>query len=210
MPTRPAFIVGLTGGIASGKSTVGRLFSSLGVIVVDADAVAREVVEPGGPALEAITARFGSDVLDAEGRLDRAGMRRRIFADSKARADLEAILHPRIRERMDAQLDAARSPYAIAMIPLLLETAQEDRFHRILVVDTPRDTQIHRARARDGSTLETLEGILEAQVDRNTRLRRADDVIHNDADMEHLRAQVQRLHERYLAEAVRLRADHHQ
>lgn len=210
MSQSPAFVVGLTGGIASGKSTVARLFAALGVPVVDADEVAREVVEPGRPALAAIRERFGEGVLDAQGRLDRPGMRRRIFADASARADLESILHPRIRERMDRRLAEADAPYAIAMIPLLLETGQAQRFACVLVVDAPRDAQISRARSRDGSSQDTLEGILAAQMDRDTRLARADDVIHNDGDVEELRTQVQRLHERYLAKAARLRADHHQ
>jgi len=205
----PALVVGLTGGIASGKSTVARLFESLGVPVVDADAIAREVVEPGSPALEAVRERFGDGVLDAAGRLDRAALRRRVFRDGAAREALEAILHPRIRERMDQRLARIAAPYAIAMIPLLLETGQQGRFDRILVVDTPREEQIRRAQARDGSAREVIEGILDAQADRDTRLRKADDVIHNDGTPQALRAQVEHLHRSYLARAARLRADPH-
>ena len=210
MAPSPAFVVGLTGGLASGKSSVARLFAALGVPVVDADEVAREVVEPGRPALAAIRKRFGDEVLDAQGRLDRAGMRRRVFADASARAELEAIVHPHIRESMDRRLAAADGPYAIAMIPLLLETGQAERFDCVLVVDTSRETQISRARTRDGSSQRTLEGILAAQMDRDARLARADDVIHNDGDIDELRAQVERLHARYLAKAARLRAGRHQ
>ncbi len=206
----PSLIVGLTGGIASGKSTVARLFEHLGVPVVDADAVAREVVEPGQPALQAIRARFGDEVFDSGGRLDRARMRRRVFADARARADLEAILHPRIREIMEQRLRDAPAPYAIAMIPLLLETEGAARVDRVLVVDLPRETQIRRAQARDGSPRETLEGILAAQLDRDSRLARADDVIENDGPPEALRPQVESLHERYSALATRLRADRQQ
>lgn len=209
MSDAPALVVGLTGGIASGKSTVARLFESLGVPVVDADAIAREVVEPGSPALEAVRERFGDGVLDAAGRLDRAALRRRVFRDGAAREALEAILHPRIRERMDQRLARIAAPYAIAMIPLLLETGQQGRFDRILVVDTPREEQIRRAQARDGSAREVIEGILDAQADRDTRLRKADDVIHNDGTPQALRAQVEHLHRSYLARAARLRADPH-
>ncbi len=200
-------IVGLTGGIASGKSTAARLFQRLGVPVVDADQIARDVVEPGEPALEAIRERFGDGVLDARGALDRARLRECVFADPAARADLEDILHPRIREVMDARLAALDTPYAIAMIPLLLETGRAARVDRVLVVDLPREAQVARARARDGSTRETVEGILDAQVDRDTRLARADDVIVNDGPPEALRPQVERMHERYLELAARLRPD---
>ena len=200
---RPALVVGLTGGIASGKSTVGRLFEAHGVVVVDADQLAREVVAPGSDGLAAVCARFGEDVLDADGALDRSRMRERVFSDPRARADLEAIIHPRVRAAMDERLAEARSAYAMAMIPLLLETGQQQRFDRILVVDVPRDLQIARVQARDGSTLQVVEGILAAQVDRDHRLSVADDVISNDADLASLEAAVARLHERYLALATR-------
>jgi dephospho-CoA kinase len=137
-------------------------------------------------------------------------MRRLVFADEAARSGLEAILHPLIRERMEQRLAQADAIYAIAMIPLLLETGQAKRFHRVLVVDAPREAQIRRARTRDGSSQDTLEGILAAQMDRDTRLARADDIIHNDGGIDDLKAQVEHLHERYLAEAARLRADRHQ
>ena len=203
---RPVLVVGLTGGIASGKSTVARLFQALGVPVIDADQAAREVVAPGSPALAAIRERFGEDVLAADGTLDRARMRRQVFADPGARADLEAIVHPAVREHMDAELEALDCEYAISMVPLLLEAGQADRVDRILVVDAPPEQQIARARSRDGSSRETLEGILAAQASRDERLARADDVISNDGAPEALAPQVERLHEHYRALAARLRA----
>lgn len=202
----PALIVGLTGGIASGKSSVARLFEALGVPVVDADAIAREVVAAGTPGLDAIRARFGERVIAADGELDRAGLRARVFADAAARRDLEAILHPRIRHIMDERLRAACAPYAIAMIPLLLETGQQERFDRVLVVDVSQATQLQRAHARDGTSHQTLQGILAAQLDRDSRLAQADDVIDNEGDPQALAAQVARLHETYLALAACLRA----
>ena len=204
-----SLVIGLTGGIASGKSTVARLFQTLGAPVVDADRVARDVVAPGTPGLAAVRERFGESVIDSEGALDRARLRERVFADASARADLEAILHPRIRQRMDAILDAMDAPYAIAMIPLLLEADQHTRVDRVLVVDAPAELQIARARARDGSPLATLEAILAAQTDRASRLDSADDVIRNDAGPEALEPQVRKLHRDYLALAARLRARSH-
>lgn len=202
----PSLIVGLTGGIASGKSTVAHLFEQRGVPVVDADAVAREVVAPGTPALQAIRARFGERIIGADGALDRARLRAEVFADRHAREDLEAILHPRIRRVMAQRLRAACAPYAIAMIPLLLETGQQDRYQRVLVVDVSRETQLRRASERDDTSRETLQGILDAQLDRDRRLALADDVIDNDSDPQHLPAQVDRLHQAYLDLAARLRA----
>jgi len=203
----PSLIVGLTGGIASGKSTVARLFQDLGIPVVDADAVAREVVAPGTAALDAIRKRFGEQMIGDDGQLDRAGLRAQVFADATARRDLESILHPSIRRIMERRLRAARAPYAIAMVPLLLETGQQDRYGRVLVVDVSRETQLQRAGARDGTCRETLEGILAAQLERERRLALADDVIDNEGGPRELRAQVERLHSFYLAQAARLRAD---
>ena len=205
----PALIVGLTGGIASGKSTVARLFRCLGVPVVDADEAAREAVAPGSAGLAAVRARFGDGVLAEDGSLDRAGMRRLVFADPEARRDLEAIVHPEVRRIMSARLAAEEAPYAISMVPLLLETGQERSVDRVLVVDLAPEEQLARASERDGGSREVLEGVLRAQVDRETRLRRADDVIHNDGPPAALRAQVEALHRRYLGLAGRLRADPH-
>jgi len=207
---RPALVVGLTGGIASGKSTVARLFQALGVPVIDADQAARDAVAPGSEGLAAIRERFGDEMLGPDGTLDRTRMRRCVFADDAARHALEAIVHPEVRRLMDRRLAAADAPYAISMVPLLLETGQADRVDRVLVVDTPPAKQIARARARDGSSLEVIEGILRAQASRDARLARADDVIHNDDSPAGLESQVERLHRRYLDLAARLRADPHQ
>ena len=177
--------VGLTGGIASGKSRVAELFSARGVPVVDADVLAREVVAPGSDGLDAVVAAFGAEVLDHDGALNRARLRQHIFADDAARKRLEAILHPRIRERMDRALAAhaeAGHPWALAVIPLLVETGQQGRFDRILVVDASEATQIARLAARDGATEGDARAILARQARRAERLRHADDVIANDAD----------------------------
>ncbi len=198
--------IGLTGGLASGKSTVGRLFENLGVPVLDADKVARDIVAPNSPCLQAVVGHFGSGILDESGALDRARLRELVFSKEHKRRELEAILHPRIREEMDNQLLALDTPYAISMIPLLFETDQANRFERVLVVDSLPATQLARAQARDGSTLETIQGILDAQVSRDARLAQADDVISNDSNAQDLRSQVELLHERYLALAARLRA----
>ncbi len=191
-------VIGLTGGIGSGKSTAADLFAARGVPVIDADAVARELVEPGMPALTEIESRFGHSVITAEGRLDRAELGRQVFADSSARSDLEAILHPRIRERMQAQLRKLDAPYCLLVIPLLVETGQRDLVQRVLVVDAPEATQRQRIAQRDARSSAQLDHILAAQADRQTRLSAADDVIHNDGDLAGLEAQVEALHQKYL------------
>lgn len=177
--------VGLTGGIASGKSLVADAFARLGVPVVDADVLAREVVAPGSDGLAAVVDAFGPEVLDADGRLDRRQLRARIFADDAARTRLEQILHPRIRTAMDARLDAheqAGAEWALAVIPLLVETGQQARFDRILVVDAPTSVQLARLQARDGASEAEARAILDRQVGREERLRHAHDVIVNDGD----------------------------
>jgi len=207
---KPALVIGLTGGIASGKSTVARLFQALGVPVIDADAAAREAVAPGSAGLAAVRAHFGDDVIGADGTLDRARMRQRVFADEAARRALEAIVHPAVRRIMDARLAAADAPYAIYMVPLLLESGQADRVDRVLVVDVAPARQIERAEARDGSSREVIDGIMRAQASRDTRLAGADDVIHNEDSLAALRPQVERLHRHYLDLAAGLRLDPHQ
>lgn len=195
--------VGLTGGIASGKSLVAEEFAALGVPVVDTDVIAREVVEPGTEGLAAVVEAFGDDVLDADGNLDRARLRRLVFSDDAARRHLEAILHPRIRAIMDARLDAcaeAGAAWALAVVPLLVETGQQDRFDRILVVDVPEDTQVTRVMARDGSSEADARAILARQAGRDERLRHADDVLLNDDAPEPraaLRARIAGLDRRY-------------
>jgi dephospho-CoA kinase len=194
-----AYRVGLTGGIASGKSTVARLFEALGVPVIDTDVLAREVVAPGQPVLARIAERFGPSVLQTDGSLDRAALRSIVFADSQARSDLERITHPAIQALLEQRSAAARGPYQMHVIPLLVETgAQQKRVDRVLVVDCSEELQIRRLQARDGSTLDEARRILAAQVSRDIRLAAANDVIVNDGDLTSLRDQVAALHARYL------------
>ncbi len=194
--------IGLTGGIASGKTTVADLFAEFGVATIDADVAAREVVEPGTSGLQQIVDAFGPEVLDSAGALDRRKLRERVFADEKARERLEAILHPLIRARLLEQLDACRGPYAILIAPLLLETGLDALTDRVLVVDVPEDIQIQRVMQRDGSSEAQARAILAAQVSRTERLARADDVLDNTVSLRALRPQVEALHHRYTALAT--------
>ena len=194
------FTVGLTGGIGSGKSTVADLFAALGVPVIDTDVVARELTAPGGAALGEIDAKFGAAVMHADGTLDRAALRRRVFSDANARHELEAILHPRIRQIVAQTLATLTTPYALIVIPLLVETGgYRDVLSRVLVVDCPEDLQIARVMARSGLAQDEVEAILAAQAGGAARLAIADDVIVNTASPEALRTQVATLHRRYLA-----------
>ena len=201
----PRLVIGLTGGIASGKSTVGDLFRSLGVSVIDADEAAREVVAPGTPCLTAIRAAFGEAILDADGRLDRARLRERVFADPQARRRLEQIVHPAVRKWMDQAEARAPGPYVIRMVPLLVETGQHASVDRVLVVDCDPAIQRARAMSRDNASAASIDAIIAAQASRAQRLAVADDVIVNNADRAQLRQEVQALHERYLEFAARLR-----
>lgn len=179
-------IVGLTGGIASGKTLVSERFAALGVSVIDSDALAREVVEPGSEGLAAVVEAFGREFLDAAGALDRAGLRQRIFNDDEARQRLEGILHPRIAALRDERLEAARQAgqaYSINAVPLLIETGLDQQCDRVLVVDTPESMQVRRLQARDGSDEAEARAILARQSPRWTRLQRADDVIDNSDDV---------------------------
>ena len=200
------YFIGLTGGIASGKSALEREFVARGVFVADADLIARQVVEPGQPALESVTATFGRSVLTAEGRLDRAALRALIFDDEPARRALEAILHPLIRRQLHAQCLAATSPYAIAAIPLLAEGGGRDRhpwLDRILVVDAPHAMQKARLMQRDGIDDVLAEKMIAAQAPRAQRLALADDIVVNDGDLASLREAVAELDARYRALAAR-------
>jgi dephospho-CoA kinase len=189
----------LTGGIASGKSTVATRFAELGVPVIDADVVARQVVEPGRPGLDQVVARFGSEILNQRGELDRAKLRSRIFQTPAERRALEQILHPLIRSEMNAQAASVRAPYLIMAIPLLVEGgAAHERVDRVLVVDVPEDVQIERLRLRDGTTQEQARAITASQAQRQDRLAVADDVLANAGDMEQLKGAVDRLHAQYL------------
>ena len=196
--TRPLRI-GLTGGIASGKSRVTQRFAELGVPVIDADVASRNVVEPGKPGLDQVVQRFGQGVLDAGGRLDRRALRNLIFNDSSLRQALDAILHPLIRAEMEREAAAATGPYVIMAIPLLIEGGSTDkRVDRVLVVDADEALQIQRLQARDGSSEEQARTILASQASRAARLAAADDVLLNTGTVAELRQAVDRLHEQYL------------
>lgn len=189
--------VGLTGGIASGKSAVADVFESLGAGVVDTDQVARDVVAPGQPGLEAVRGEFGGGVLLASGELDRRALREVVFGDPAARRKLESLLHPLIRARTLEALESMRAPYAVAVVPLLVETGFGELVDRVATVDCPRETQLERLVKRDGIDLDRAESMLGAQVDRRARLRAADDVIDNGGSRESTRRQVRRLHVLY-------------
>ena len=191
--------IGLTGGIASGKSTVTERFAELGVPVIDADVASRSVVEPGKPGLGQVARRFGAGVLDADGRLDRRALRNLIFKDSSLRQALDAILHPLIRAEMEHEAAAAKGPYVVMAIPLLVEGGSSDkRVDRVLVVDAKETLQIQRLQARDGSSAEQARAILASQASRAARLAAADDVLSNSGTVAELRQAVDRLHEQYL------------
>jgi dephospho-CoA kinase len=200
-----AFRVGLTGGIASGKSTAAKFFGALGVPILDSDQIARDVVEPGQPPLERLVERFGPKILTADGHLDRPALRDIVFSDPRARADLEALTHPAIGAAMEAHSAAAGGPYQILVIPLLVEKNLAAHVDRVLVVDCDEELQVRRLRDRDGTTPQQVQAILKAQAPRAARLKAADDVIHNDTDMSAVREQVAALHARYLELAGRLR-----
>ena len=195
----PTLRVGLTGGIASGKSTVADLFADLGVPVIDTDVIARDVVAAGEPALENIRHEFGKDVFDEAGELDRGAMRRIIFSDSDARHRLEAILHPRIQAAAFEQASSAGGRYQLIVVPLLTESPIREFIDRVLVVDCEESTQIRRLMARDAESEGQARRILGAQASRDERLKIADDVIHNDGDLAATLEQVRTLHQQYLA-----------
>lgn len=193
------WILGLTGGIGSGKSAVAQYFIDLGVHLVDADHAARWVVEPRKPALGKIVEHFGAEVLQADGQLDRTALRKRIFANADDRRWLEALLHPLIGQEIMQYLARAESPYAILVSPLLIESGQHKLTQRVLVVDAPEQLQIQRTVARDQSSDEQVQAILKAQASREERLSHADDVLLNDRDLAWLKSEVERLHHFYLS-----------
>ncbi|MBL8260511.1 MAG: dephospho-CoA kinase [Candidatus Competibacteraceae bacterium] len=192
-------VIGLTGGIGSGKTAVSDRFALLGVPIIDTDHISRELVEPGQPALAEIVEAFGPECLDERGRLRRDHLRERVFADPKGRQQLEAILHPRVRAAMRARIARLTAPYCLAVIPLLVETGMTDSVDRILVVDAPPAEQIRRVMARDGASEQQARRILAAQARRDERLAHADDVLENTGDLEALDDRIAVLHERYLA-----------
>jgi len=196
----PMYAVGLTGGVASGKSAVAERFAARGIAIVDADIAAREVVQPGQPALAEIASTFGADMLLADGHLDRAALRRHVFGDDDARRRLEAILHPRIRLALQEDALRAQSPYVVVAIPLLAEGGGRTAYpwlDRILVVDVHREVQVARVMSRDNIDTTLAERMLAAQASRQARLAIADDVVVNDGALDELDAHVEALDRRY-------------
>jgi dephospho-CoA kinase len=196
------FRIGLTGGIASGKSTVADMFADLGVPVIDTDVIAREVVRPGQPALEEIREAFGTGVIAADGTLDRPAMRSIVFGNDAARHRLESLLHPRIGKATREQADTAGGPYQVIVVPLLVESSLREFVDRVLVVDCDEATQVARLLARDAESEDQARRILAAQSSRDERLAIADDVVTNGGALEDTREQVLALHQRYLHEAA--------
>ncbi|PIJ49762.1 dephospho-CoA kinase [Erwinia sp. OLTSP20] len=201
------YTVALTGGIGSGKSTIAQAFASLGVEWVDADDIARQVVEPGTPALEKIIQRFGPTILLPDGRLDRRALRQYIFADANSKQWLNHLLHPLIHAQTQRQLDKMTSPWRLWVVPLLVENQLQNQADRVLVVDVPREIQLARAMARDGMTRQQAERILAAQASREARLAIADDIIDNSGTPASVRPRVAGLHQRYLALAAAAQQD---
>jgi dephospho-CoA kinase len=190
--------VGLTGGIGSGKSAASALFEQYGICVVDADVVAREVVEPGAPALDKIVEHFGPDILDSNSELDRGKLRAIIFSDLVEKEWLESLLHPLIRDEIKKQLNNAYSPYAILVSPLLFETDQHKLVNRTLLIDLPETLQRTRAAERDNSNTEQIQKIIDNQLSREYKIDKADDIISNMHDFAYLREEVERQHLHYL------------
>ncbi len=199
-------VIGLTGGIGSGKSAASQCFERRGVPIVDADVVAREVVAPGEPALTEIARAFGDEMIQDDGALDRARLRERVFADPEARKRLEGILHPRIREQMAAHLAAlpACTPYAVLVIPLLLETGQRDLVDRILVIEAGEPVRVARVAARDRASTDQVRRVIAAQCSADERAAMADDLLLNEGSESELDAKVAVLHEKYLSLAKSL------
>ena len=191
-------IIGLTGGIGSGKSAAGDCFRHLGIKVVDADQASRKVVEPGAPALADIAEHFGDEMILSDGHMDRAAMRQRIFTNPDDKQWLEQLLHPLINRWIRDELATAPGPYAVLESPLLLEIGQHSYVDRVAVVDVPEEVQLERACARDGNTREQIEAIIHSQLPRQQRLDRADDVIDNSGSLQHLMEEIRRLHSKYL------------
>ncbi len=191
-------VVGLTGGIGSGKSTACRFFTELGTPVIDADVIAHQLVEPGSNSLAQISAGFGPEILTNTGELDRNRLRQLIFSNRDKRLHLESILHPQIRAEIQKQIAALNTPYCILAIPLLIEKNWNSEVDRILVIDSPLELQRQRALARDNSNEKEIDTIIATQTSRETRLSFADDVIINESDIDTLNRQVKMLHEEYL------------
>ena len=200
-----AFSVGLTGGIGCGKTTVADMFAALGASVIDTDQIAHSLTAPHGAAMPALLAEFGEDFATPEGALDRAKMRALVFSAATARARLEAILHPRIRDATAAAAAIATGPYTIFVVPLLIESGTwRERVTRVLAIDCSEETQVARVMTRSGLSAEQVRAIMAAQVTRAQRLAAADDVVNNDEGLDELRPQVERLHAHYLSYSKRM------
>ncbi|MGF1700004.1 dephospho-CoA kinase [Photobacterium makurazakiensis] len=192
-------VIGLTGGIGSGKTTVANLFADYSIDIIDADVVAREIVAPGSAGLQAIEEKLGSDILLTDGNLDRSKLRAAIFSDDNLKHWLNELLHPMIRQKMQADIQQTTSPYCLLVIPLMVENNLQTMTNRLLVVDVDEDTQIARTTQRDGVDIEQVKSILASQASRQERLAVADDVISNNGDSASLDEQVLALHQQYLA-----------
>ncbi|KGD65457.1 dephospho-CoA kinase [Alcanivorax nanhaiticus] len=192
------FVVGLTGGIGSGKTAATDYLTTLGVTIVDADLASRVVVEPGKPALKAIAERFGDHVIAEDGALDRRALREIVFADPDALKALEGITHPAIGQELRNQIAASKSPYTVLVSPLLFETSQKELVHRTLVIDAPAELQVKRTMARDHVPEEQVAAIMKAQLERTKRLDQADDVVENHGSLEKLHGELDVLHKLYL------------
>lgn len=195
-------VIGLTGGIGSGKTAATDRFKSLGITIIDADIVARQIVEPGTPALAKIREHFGDKVISTDGQLDRRALREIVFANPEERKWLENITHPLIGQEIFRQLQGSQSPYTLLVSPLLFESGQSRMANRVVLVDAPVEAQISRTVQRDNTTEAGARAIVEAQMSREQRLSKADDIIINDQDLNHLYAQVDALHQQYLVLAT--------
>lgn len=204
------YIVALTGGIGSGKSTVANAFAHFGVPLVDADVIARQVVEPGTPALNAIASRYGETIVQTDGTLNRATLREKIFSEPQKKAWLNSLLHPLIQQETQRQLAKIAQPYVLWIVPLLVENGLQHRANRVLVVDVAPEIQLARTMARDGITRQQAEHILASQVSRQQRLACADDIIDNSGDPLIIAPQVAALHQQYLKLAAAAQQDLHQ
>jgi len=193
-------IIGLSGGIGSGKTAVSNCFQELGITIVDADLASRVVVEKGKPSLESIEEHFGSDILNESGEVDRSKLWEIIFNSDSEKQWLESLLHPAIAKQIQHELSSSKSPYTILVSPLLLETNQKDFCSKVLVVDVPVETQVSRTLARDGVSEEQINSIINSQIDRNERLALADEVISNNGTIEDLEVAVRELHNKFLSE----------
>jgi dephospho-CoA kinase len=188
------YIVGLTGGIGSGKSTAAKFFNELGITIVDADIIARQVVEPGQPSLQKITEHFGSTILQSNGSLDRGKLREIIFSQPEEKQWLESLLHPVIYQKAHKELHSAKGDYVIYMSPLIFESHQRNWCHRIVVIDIPEELQVERAVLRDHTNVEDIHRIISSQIPRTERLAKADDIIDNSSSREALKKSISALH----------------